>query len=307
MREMRENMSHREIGQWVAAAMGLVTALTTTWASAQEAGVAAGISGRDAASAGTTEVAKGGFEAPVEASQEQKDATEVVVSAGGLAASGNSRSMALTSAARFRSRKANNQLTAGAAVNFARAAVDEQDGMVTTVENYQARSRYDRFLGKGLAAFLAASARRDRFQGLDLRLNVDPGLAYYFLDSDDTRLWTELGYDLQYDVRNNDAIEAGASEGIDISDTQVRHSSRLFVGYDTKLNGTVRLGTELEYLQGIPETRYWRLNWDAGVTSTLTDRFSISTTVGVKYDNLPLPGVETTDVTTAISLTYQLL
>ena len=45
--------------------------------------------------------------------------------------------------------------------------------------------------------------RRDRFEGLDLRLDLDPGLAYYFINTKKHRLQGEAGYDFQYDIRRD--------------------------------------------------------------------------------------------------------
>ena len=54
------------------------------------------------ASEGNTDVADSGFEMPYHATRETKDATEFVISAGGLASAGNSSSIAATAAVRVR-------------------------------------------------------------------------------------------------------------------------------------------------------------------------------------------------------------
>jgi putative salt-induced outer membrane protein len=139
---------------------------------------------------------------------------------------------------------------------------------------------------------------------LDLRLNFDPGVAYYVIDVEKHRLWGELGYDLQYDIRDEEVIEA-ATEPLD--KTQARHSARAFVGYQNDLNEAVRFNTGVEYIQAIVDTENWRLNWQAGLTSSISTNFSLATTFSLAYDNNPLPGVENTDTTTALSLVYTLL
>ncbi len=260
-----------------------------------------GLMKHDAATTGTTEISSGGFESVVEPA-ESKDATELRVSAGGLFASGNSRLLSVTSASTFRLRRAANQAGASAAANFARAAAAADEPMETTVENVQGKARYDRFFAGEFAAFLAVSARRDRFQGLDLRLNVDPGLAYYFVDDAKHQLWSELGYDLQYDVRRRQSI-AGTALGR----TETRHSARAFAGYDNKLNASVSFVTGVEYLQSVMASEDWRLNVDAGLTSAIAGRFSATTAFGLRYDHHPLPGIEKLDTLTSFSLVYTLL
>ncbi len=179
--------------------------------------------------------------------------------------------------------------------------------METTVENLQSKLRYDRFISERVALFLALSGRHDRFQGLDLRLNLDPGVAYYFVDEKEQRFWTELGYDLQYDVRRDENIAAAAADGETVEKTEVRHSGRLFVGYENKLNDAVNFTTGLEYLQDVQDTTNWRLNYDAGLNSSIGSGFSVATTFSLKYDHNPLPNVEKTDTVTAVSLVYKLM
>jgi putative salt-induced outer membrane protein len=174
------------------------------------------------------------------------------------------------------------------------------------VENYQGNLRYDHFI-KSLAPFLSVSGRRDRFQGLDFRLNIDPGLAYYFVDRAKLQFWGELGYDLQHDVRSEDAIDVALVEGSPVDKTETRHSIRGYVGYQNEVNPFMTFKTGLEYLQAVVEPENYRLNWDLGLSSKIAGNFSMATTFSVKYDNNPLPEIEKTDIVTAINLVYGLL
>ncbi len=275
---------------------------------AAEEGPAAGLMQQSSASSGSTEVGGGGFAAATKPAEESKDATELKISAGGLLATGNTRSMSGTTALALRVRRTDNQLSADAAANYAQAAPSPDEDRVTTVENLQGKLRYDRFVTGSLAGFVALTARRDRFQGLNLRLNLDPGFAYYVIDEAKTQLWAEAGYDLQYDVRRDSAREeALASTGQLPDKTETRHSARVFVGYSNALSEMVTFKTGVEYLQGLPETQYWRLNWDSALSSQIGGNFSVATSLSVRYDNAPLPTKESTDVLTAVSLVYTLL
>jgi len=256
-----------------------------------------------AATDGKTDVANEGFE-EVAAPQEVDDATELKVSAGGLFATGNSRSVAVTGTAKLRLRRAANQFSADIAANYAESAADLESEREATVENYQARVRYDRFLSERWALFAAESFRRDRFQGLGLRMNFDPGVAHYLIVEPKHRLWAEAGYDMQYDIRLEQALATAAEAGVPVEKTEVRHAARLFAGYDNQLNSHVTFYTGLEYLQAFSETKNWRFNWEAALTSALSDSFSLSTTFNLRYDNNPLPLVKELDTVTAVSLVY---
>jgi putative salt-induced outer membrane protein len=218
-----------------------------------------------------------------------------------MLAGGNSISLAVTSSGNFRVRRGMNDFCAAAAANYARARNNDTGLRETSVENYQGKVRYDRFLTESVALFLSLSGRRDRFQGLDLRLNLDPGVAYYVLDEPKQQLWAELGYDFQYDVRRQDIVVETR-----VDKTETRHSLRAFAGYKHQLNENVGVNTGVEFLLGIPDTEYWRLNWDLGITAALSERFSLATTFSLKHDANPLPGIKKTDMLTAATLAYTL-
>ena len=191
-------------------------------------------------------------------------------------------------------------------MNIAGSAPDADSSYKSTVENYQGLVRYDWFFDGGLAAFLSTSARRDKFQGLNLRLNVDPGLAYYFIDEKNLQLRAELGYDLQHDIRRQAFVDASIAAGDDIDKTETRHSARVFVGYDHKLSDAVGFDASVEYIQALKDTTNYRINGGAALTSQIADRFSVATSLTLKYDHNPLEGVETTDTFAAFSLVYTL-
>lgn len=262
---------------------------------------------RSQASTGATDVATSGFEKADKPPAELKDATELQLSAGGLASAGNSRSLAATTAGKFRLRRGSDQVGAAVAANYAQSSPVKGEGLKTTVENVQGKLRYDRFLAGSLAVFGAASIRHDRFQGLDVRLNLDPGVEYYFIDQGKLQLWAEAGYDYQYDVRSEDARAAALAERVYLGKTVTRHSARLFVGYSNALSDAVTVATGLEYLQGLADSKNYRLNWDGSLNSAVGKGFSIATAVSVRYDHNPLPDIDRTDVVTSVSLVYHLL
>jgi putative salt-induced outer membrane protein len=270
--------------------------------------VPAGLANQAPASAGTTQASKEGFQAVAQPAADSKDGTTLKLTAGGLLSAGNSRNLALTAGADYFLRRGTSQFGALAAVNYGRSAPGQDLPSETTVENYQGSVRYDYFFAGSLAGFGSVSARRDRFQELDLRLNFDPGLAYYVIDEKEQRLWGELGYDLQYDVRRQEAVDASLADPDedDLTRTEVRHSVRVFAGYVNQVGSAVKFNAGVEYLQNVTEAKNARLNLDLGLTSQINGSFSIATTFSLKFDNNPLPGVEKTDVVTALNLVYTL-
>lgn len=264
------------------------------------------------ATKGTTDIAKGGFVGSTRPSDEDPShATDLSFALGGLFTSGNSRTVALTSATKFKLRRDEHQLGTAAAFNFARA------GKVgtptdTTVENIQGLLRYDYFLTDKVSLFLQSTARHDRFQGLQLRLNIDPGVAYYFIDTKKHKLQVEGGYDFQYDIRRDDALQpkaaagapAGAPLPAKLDKQQVLHNARIFAGYENKLRKEVALVMSAEYIQNFADSEVFRLVGDVGLKSNVADSLALATTYTIRYENTPLPNVEKADSIASITLVY---
>jgi putative salt-induced outer membrane protein len=256
--------------------------------------------------------------------KEGKDASELSISAGAIESTGNAQLFAGTGAGKLRLRRAENQLSAAVALNYARSGAPGVP-TETTVDNEQALVRYDRFLGD-VALFLQSQARRDRFQGLDVRLNVDPGVGYYFVNEKESLFWVEGGYDFDFDVRREDARTVlGADNnpvlGPDgnpelLSKTQTVHSARVFVGYEQALESGFKLSAGLEYLQavyatnlpaGTSTTDVYRVNGIAAGTAKILGNLALSLAFTGRYDHAALPGKERLDTMTSASLVYTFL
>lgn len=282
---------------------------------AAQAQAPAGILERKQVSEGRTDVATEGFQsAPVrDPNAPPADTTELSVAAGALLAGGNSRSAAGTAVVRFLVRRSESQLSLTGAANYAQSAVRGEE-MEPTVENYQGNARYDYFLSPSVAVFSTMTGRRDRFQGLDLRLNIGPGLAVYFLRQQESRLWGELGYDYQHDLRTAEALQNAAADGLTLLPDERRHNARLFAGYEHRLDDRLRFDTGVEYIRQLfvtldtsPPRSNWRLNYNSTLSTEIVRRLSFAVAVTALYDNNPLPNVSRLDVITSLNLVYTLL
>jgi putative salt-induced outer membrane protein len=258
------------------------------------------------ATTGSTDVSTTGFE-QASALGDERDEKELSLSFGGLVSSGNSRTRAATGAGAVRIRRDDDQYSAAVAGNYGRSAAPRDAPMATTAENLQARLRYDRFVSEDWSLFAALSGRRDRFQGLDLRLSFDPGVAYHILRDEPHRLWAELGYDLQYDIRRDEYVREAEAAGEPLEKTQTRHSVRAFAGYEATLSEATRARTGLEYIQAVVDPEHYRLNLELALTSSISDRFALATAFSLRYDHRPLPGVDELDTLTSVSIVFQML
>jgi putative salt-induced outer membrane protein YdiY len=303
----------------VLAAAGLAMALASEAAAApppaDSAQPPAGTAKKDPATSGSNELAgQGKFSEVAERDEAATDATEWDLSFGALFSTGNARSTAITGGTNFRLRRSRHQVSASFLGNYGRAAASRDAEPVDTVGNLQGRARYDLFLSERWSLFGMVTARHDPFQRLDLRLNVDPGVAFYVINQAKEQLRFEAGYDFQFDLRADSAIEYEAdgtpvydAQGnfVPLARTRNTHAARLAAGYANKLSDAFGFTTELEYLQSVQDGQRWRLNWVSGLTATLLAKLSLSATFTLRFDNDPLPRVEHLDTLSSLNLVYR--
>jgi len=263
---------------------------------------------KDPATTGNTEVAGGGTFAAAAAPDDKKadDATELNASVGGFMSTGNAVATSATALINFRLRRGAHQFRTDVAGNYGRASVPveidgvEEDQIDVTVGNVQGMVRYDWFFAKRWSMFLQTTGRHDRFQDLDLRMNVDPGFSFYALTDPKQRLWFEAGYDFQYDLRTDEAVN---DPDRDVDRVFVNHAARLFGGYANNLNEYVTFDTGIEYLQSVIDAPVFRVNWATALTANLNNRVSLSTTFTLKYENRPVDKtIDNLDTITSVLL-----
>ena len=263
---------------------------------------------QDVGTEGEGEEGEGGEEDP-----HANDITSFDISAGGIFSTGNSRTLAATGLANFQMRRTIHQFGAQVAGNYGAGGNPDDDGYTTNVANVQGLVRYDVFFAKRWTAFLQTTARHDTFQGLNLRMNVDPGFAFYAINKPNHRLWFEAGYDFQYDLRTDESRLLLDDMGVPVEPNEfdpaiepflINHAARLYAGYSNKLSDKISFDTGLEYLQSVIVARRLRLNYLAALNMSLVDRLSIALTFTLRYENDPLPDVQKLDTISSVSLTY---
>jgi putative salt-induced outer membrane protein YdiY len=242
------------------------------------------------------------------------DGVTASLSAGGQSASGNAKLVAATANGTFDIRRGVHGFGAALVANYAEGAASGQE-IQRTAQNVQGRLRYDFFFLDDVSIFVIGTGRNDYFQGLDFRLNVDPGVKYLFLDAPDNKLWLEAGYDYQYQINNDDARVLLDSSGKPvalgnvppiyvINKTVADHSARLFAGFKHAFNKEVTFSTGLEYLQSVVDSTRYRLNYDALIAAKLGGGLSLGLGFSARYDHDPLPGKVDLDTATTLSLIY---
>lgn len=266
------------------------------------------------ATTGKTDVAQEGFqrgEGP--AAAPSTDETSIALMAGLALTTGNTENISVTGGGDVKLRRDMDKFRGAFFANFAEGIPAGQTARQTTAENFQGLLRYGRLVSERLEFFVQLSGRRDRFQNLDLRLNVDPGLAYYFINQEKQHLNLELGYDLQYDMRSQEAINPAAG----LYGTDTRHQLRTAALYDNTLNEHLTFETAVEYLQGFEDVSYvagdgssatglpFRFNWATVLSAKIASKFQMAAAFTLRYDHTPVVP-KNLDTITSLSLVYNL-
>jgi putative salt-induced outer membrane protein len=241
------------------------------------------------------------------------EGTTATLSAGALLTTGNSRLLAATANGSYETRSGDNGVGAALLANYGQGAPAGK-AIQMTAGNIQGRLRYDRYFIERASGFLILTGRRDRFQGLDFRLNVDPGVKYLFKKEQASSIWGEAGYDFQYDIRRNQdrvVLDAAGAPVLDaagqptlLKKTATDHSMRLFLGARYAFNKEVTLSGGVEYLQSVVETTRNRINADALFAAKVGGGLAVGIGFSARYDHAPLPGKETLDTSTTVNLIY---
>jgi len=235
--------------------------------------------------------------------ESKTDGTSVTLSSGGQGSTGNSRLVAITANGSFDTRFDNNGIGVSVLGNYGRGAPPGQGVRITT-ENLQGRLRYDRYIVEQASFFLISTGRHDRLQGIEFRLNLDPGFKYLFVAEQTNAVWAEAGYDFQHDVRRNDALVDATGVRPPLDKTATDHSSRAFMGMRHAFNEQVTVSCGVEYLQSLVEATRNRINVDALFAAKVGSGLAVGLGFGLRYDHAPLPGKEQLDTTTNASLIY---
>ena len=220
-------------------------------------------------------------------------------------AAGNTSSWTLNAGTSFRVVRNRHAFSLDWAFAYGRTDLTPNDGstgFVDTVRNSNTRARYDLYLTRDDAFFIAVGHRWDTFAGLDTRLQAQLGYLRNLIQAEKHRLWTELGYDFTYDnyvltQDPNRAMDPACADTIPLEDRPQRciidgenvHAARAYIGYNNQLNPFMTVSAGLEALFNLQDGDDIRLNFDVALTSTLSEMFKIELKFKLLFDNVPVP------------------
>ena len=209
------------------------------------------------------------------------------VVANGLLTRGNSNTETLgfNAAASLRrdTLEDNDRFTLGGGYNFGREKAKGSGDKNTTVDNLFALGKYDRFFTDELYAYGLMHYDHDRIAALDYRLSPGFGLGYQVVESPLLNFQAEAGVSYVYEQY----ARGGNEEHV---------SLRLAYHLDKKLNDTVTLFHNLEWLPAFEDPGDYNLNADAGVRASFSKTFFTEFKLLYQRDSTPAPGALKNDL-----------
>jgi putative salt-induced outer membrane protein len=134
---------------------------------------------------------------------------------------------------------------------------------------------------------------QDYFSDIYYRLNPSTGVGYWFSDTDDLKVKTELGLGYQYtDYR----IETSPDNGEPVL------VPRFFI--DKRLIGNLHLSEDLAYYPSLEDFNDYRFRSETDLVNQITQQWSLKISYVNDFDSVPPLGFKKDDYTWVTSLVY---
>lgn len=212
------------------------------------------------------------------------------IAATGLFTTGNSETSSIGLRLDAARRAERSRITVGAGARYGRQLDPDTGEHETTTDSAFGFGKYDYFFSERQYILASLRIERDRLADLDLRLTPSLGGGYQWLEGPRLELATEAGVAWVYE----DYRRGGRDDRVAV---------RLAYRLDYRPRETILLFHHLEWLPGFehPFVDY-DLHGDAGLRATILGNLFSEVKVELRYDSMPAPGAENTDLRYLLSL-----
>jgi len=199
--------------------------------------------------------------------------------------SGNSDTLLITAGAVGKRELENAKLELGIGGSYG-----ENDN-VRNVQTLRGWGQYDHNISDRTYWYGRLEGLHDGISDIEYRFTASPGVGYYFLKKEKTKLSGEFGPAFIYERKGN--VNSGYFA--------LRFAER----FEHEFNERVRLFQEVEYLPQIDDFGDYLINFALGVESDLSQKMSLGVTLFDNYVSQPAPGRENNDVRLIASVKYK--
>jgi putative salt-induced outer membrane protein len=152
----------------------------------------------------------------------------------------------------------------------------ENDGTKNS-ESLAGFGQYNRLFNERWFGYGRLDMLHDAIAGVDYRLSVGPGAGYYFIKNTNMLLRAEggAGYIYEEDANNRER-----------SYISLRAADR----FEYKISAAAKIWQSAEYLPQVDNFNNYILNFEVGIESAMTKKWSLISYVQDTYHNEPVPG-----------------
>ena len=154
---------------------------------------------------------------------------------------------------------------------------------VETARYLEGNLRYERRLANHFNMYVGELYQQDRFAGYQNRYSSDIGGKYFYIQSETTKFFSELGYrymkEEHYKINGNRPSDISNSMG------------RFYTEWETKWNESFTTKWWGEYIPNFTDPKDWLANSELSVSAMLTQVFSLKTGILMRYDHSPATGI----------------
>ncbi len=212
-------------------------------------------------------------------------------------AQGNAETLTVTTPLTFARVSNTSKTTAYFNAIRSSARLQGQDGSEQTAEAVRGGWAYSRNLTKGIFANAFNDYEYDKFQSLDLRIVLGGGLGYKVWAGERGRLDLQGG-----GAWNREKFDPAPDPVF------VRNSAEAYWGNDFqyKLNSRTTISQGFRMFNNLSEGGAYRVNFDAGATTSLTKWLTWTVALSNRYLSNPVPGRQSNDLlyTTGLGFTF---
>lgn len=166
-----------------------------------------------------------------------------------------------------------------------------ENNSVKNAESLHGFGQYNRLFTERVYGYMRLDALHDSIADIEYRLTLSPGVGYYFIKNETTKLSGEVGPGFIYEKQGDD--------------THGYVTLRLAERFDHKLNDRAKIWQSVEILPQVDNFSNYIVNAELGVETSLTKRLSLRTYIQDTYDNEPAPGREKNDLKLVAAMVYK--
>ncbi len=160
----------------------------------------------------------------------------------------------------------------------------QSEGTVNTVtlrtsENSLLELKYEKMFSEMFGGFATVSWAKDNFRGFEDRLEVGPGVSYYFIKSDDQNFLTEHGYLFRQETAYLEGPQSGPTDNISFY--------RAYVEANAKFSPTLSGKFWVESKLNLKDTEDVEVRLEPSLSVMLYGNFSLGLAYRYSFDNVP--------------------